>query len=662
MAPEAVPLSNATEDEEESDDEPVEEWARAAGLAQAEISRKPRKKRRALADDGSKIEVEHEALGRSAYVGMFPLIGFTVYCCLFRMTDWLHCPLASNDYLAQFGCLLGYIIYLVECFTSSKASMYLRNVCGEAAFREFVERLQESNPKIQFTIQNWHNETTSHTDAQGNRHSSTRRVNTHYAEMEYHIATHQDETLSPMQMLAMFHLMNGTGSIEDAEKGGINYVVKGTGEKVLIILCTFPLDYYPRSSQVEGHFNSAKETFYSSNIRDRNQDKKEQRTVDFHGYVEHMMVILSNSDCDSTSRPWWMWYWFYALCSVFLMTIPYRLCFFRSVAARNWNVTKHYSNSSLATDAEEPLYSLKKSKDPLLAKIVREGHTIRPKKEEHGDGGDADEFEDLRYHHQTSGTVEVDEQPPTYWKQQTLKQSFDTKESVHKMKQPMAELINKTFIDVATRDRQDPLPSKLDLVSVQRIEDSKMWIRYAQRRSKLVEDRGSFTPITDLKGSGQVKTMRSLGIAAKDMHEDMNEVYLFHGTSPAAAMSIGEDGFKVSMAGSNVGTMFGRGAYFAEASSKADEYAQTDDSGLYSGIYALLVCRVALGEIFRVTKSNIPAIEKSLASGEFDAVMGDREAAVGTYREFVVFDEAQIYPEYIILYRRVLHEDAGSSE
>merc|ERR1711998_686726 len=101
----------------------------------------------------------------------------------------------------------------------------------------------------------------------------------------------------------------------------------------------------------------------------------------------------------------------------------------------------------------------------------------------------------------------------------------------------------------------------------------------------------------DLKGSGQVKTMKSLGSAAQEMHENMNEVYLFHGTSPAAAMSIGEDGFKVSMAGSNVGTMFGRGAYFAEASSKADEYAQTDDSGVFTGIYALLVCRVALGEM-----------------------------------------------------------------
>lgn len=39
-------------------------------------------------------------------------------------------------------------------------------------------------------------------------------------------------------------------------------------------------------------------------------------------------------------------------------------------------------------------------------------------------------------------------------------------------------------------------------------------------------------------------------------------------------------------------------------------------------------------------------IEDALATGRFHCVLGDREAAVDTYREFVIFDEAQIYPEY----------------
>eukprot|EP00415_Alexandrium_ostenfeldii_P004928 UN4928 len=35
-----------------------------------------------------------------------------------------------------------------------------------------------------------------------------------------------------------------------------------------------------------------------------------------------------------------------------------------------------------------------------------------------------------------------------------------------------------------------------------------------------------------------------------------------------------------------------------------------------------------------------------------DIVLGDREAVVGTYREFVVFDERLVYPEFVILYER----------
>ena len=40
---------------------------------------------------------------------------------------------------------------------------------------------------------------------------------------------------------------------------------------------------------------------------------------------------------------------------------------------------------------------------------------------------------------------------------------------------------------------------------------------------------------------------------------------------------------------------FGPGAYFAEASSKCDEYASEDPSGLFAGKCALLLCRVVCG-------------------------------------------------------------------
>ena len=54
-----------------------------------------------------------------------------------------------------------------------------------------------------------------------------------------------------------------------------------------------------------------------------------------------------------------------------------------------------------------------------------------------------------------------------------------------------------------------------------------------------------------------------------------------------------------------------------------------------------------------VVKVHMVAIEQALKSGSYDAVLGDREASVGTYREYVVFEEDLIYPEYVVLYKRV---------
>ena len=37
-------------------------------------------------------------------------------------------------------------------------------------------------------------------------------------------------------------------------------------------------------------------------------------------------------------------------------------------------------------------------------------------------------------------------------------------------------------------------------------------------------------------------------------------------------------------------------------------------------------------------------------------VLGDREAVVNTYRETVVFRADQVYPEYVLLYKRSYEE------
>ena len=49
---------------------------------------------------------------------------------------------------------------------------------------------------------------------------------------------------------------------------------------------------------------------------------------------------------------------------------------------------------------------------------------------------------------------------------------------------------------------------------------------------------------------------------------------------------------------------------------------------------------------------NAGDFSEKVLSGDFEHVLGDREKAVGTFREFVFFHEDSIYPEYAVFYRR----------
>jgi Poly(ADP-ribose) polymerase catalytic domain len=52
--------------------------------------------------------------------------------------------------------------------------------------------------------------------------------------------------------------------------------------------------------------------------------------------------------------------------------------------------------------------------------------------------------------------------------------------------------------------------------------------------------------------------------------ESVNEYYLFHGTTEAIVEAIEKQGFEDRLSSPG---LFGRGMYFAESSTKADQYA-----------------------------------------------------------------------------------------
>lgn len=255
------------------------------------------------------------------------------------------------------------------------------------------------------------------------------------------------------------------------------------------------------------------------------------------------------------------------------------------------------------------------------------------------------------------GEGPVDLQVPPYWTNQNTALGFSDRTACSEEQQELIQtMLDGTFRKIRTRDRSGKTPSRLRLVKCHRVENSSMWARYAEAKSRVLARRpDGVQPVNSLDGNpetGFVKTHTFLDpVLQEQLDPRLNEHFLWHGTTPEGAIGISTHGFRIALAGSRAGTYFGRGCYFAECSSKSDEYAREGDH-LLAGVFALLLCRVTCGSLFRTTEPDSKAIEVALAGGEFDSVLGDREASAGTFREFVVYDEELVYPEFVVLYER----------
>lgn len=213
------------------------------------------------------------------------------------------------------------------------------------------------------------------------------------------------------------------------------------------------------------------------------------------------------------------------------------------------------------------------------------------------------------------------------------------------------DLMDETWLDKTTRDRQYGKVARFEVVQVLQNSNSKQWAEYVKKRDDVA-----------LHYVETIDNMKTVSAAWEaDLQEPrktgVNEFFLFHGTKPDAAKTICErTHFRVDLSGSNKGSLYGPGIYFAESSAKADEYAMDDDreDGLYKGLFAMLLCRVTLGNPVKTTEvePDVPKLAEALACDDHHSILGDREAARGTFREFIVRDANQAYPAYAVIYRR----------
>jgi len=178
--------------------------------------------------------------------------------------------------------------------------------------------------------------------------------------------------------------------------------------------------------------------------------------------------------------------------------------------------------------------------------------------------------------------------------------------------------------------------SSYRIYKIQKIRNTKLWERYSHRRREVAEEN----------------------------HNQSNERMLFHGSPFIQA--IAQKGFDERHA--YIGGMFGAGIYFAEHSSKSNQYVygigggtgcpQHKDRSCYGCHRQLLLCRVALGKSFL----QFSAMKMAHAPPGHHSVVGRPSVGGLSFPEYVIYRGEQAYPEYLITYLIVKPEPGVEEE
>lgn len=226
------------------------------------------------------------------------------------------------------------------------------------------------------------------------------------------------------------------------------------------------------------------------------------------------------------------------------------------------------------------------------------------------------------------------------------------------------KIFDTTKASIVTRDRVGDMPRGFRVERIISVWNADSWFPYCKRMDEITAQCKRFTgaapcsPETWRSWSGPVMTEsagKDILAAARlpALTAGANEFLMFHGTKAEAADSIAQNHFDMAFACKT--GLFGAGLYFAESSSKSDEYVKPNKNNHYP----IIMCRVALGRINYsdhkdpVTDPGRDKLESSCLGGEYHSVLGDRKRAKGTYREFVVYDHYQVYPHFIVWYSRL---------
>jgi hypothetical protein len=241
--------------------------------------------------------------------------------------------------------------------------------------------------------------------------------------------------------------------------------------------------------------------------------------------------------------------------------------------------------------------------------------------------------------------------PPAHWKINTIKWMNSLLCKVDLTDEM------KTNVEQFFQKSQELYPEfkgseKYNVLSVKRLENPSLWKQYALQRHWI----GQNTP-KDFKGELMKYGPRAQWSETL-MDKKSNEILLFHGTKQCNVNSIVGMGFDERAFELN--GPFGAGIYFADSVDKSFQHCDKPASATNRS-YFLFIARVVLGLPFvalapRNKEYRAPPLpdQPSRFYNSVIAVTTETHPAahLKTFREFVVYDRHQSYPELLVEFTR----------
>ncbi|KAJ1617117.1 hypothetical protein T492DRAFT_1102140, partial [Pavlovales sp. CCMP2436] len=199
------------------------------------------------------------------------------------------------------------------------------------------------------------------------------------------------------------------------------------------------------------------------------------------------------------------------------------------------------------------------------------------------------------------------------------------------------------------------IANEFDKVRIYRIENHPMWQHFCFHEKQIeVELAGPADPPLELFESHdwlrRLEERNGLSVLASTR-------YLLHGTSASSLPDIVQYGLRTKFTGTKSGgALYGTGLYFTISACKAWQYIDRGVvGGKTHGPAIILVCRVALGKTELLATA--PSVTSNFSKVGHHSKMAKHNHTTRPgvlikqwqiHDEFIVFDETQVYPEFVL--------------